>query len=197
MTTPKTPEIKIYCAHKKLVPVIELLKLQHTLNPKTHSEDQLAAFREIIKVNGVRRPVTVSNLSGRIVAGHGLLLALAGLGVALAPVDTQDFKDEAHELAHLAADNKLSDLGEMDEAAMSRVIKQIEAGGLDAQLAGILAELETPVTLKEVAIQPPPKMAWVLLGIPIHEFAKVQTLLDQMPRTAIMHTTANDVEGAK
>jgi hypothetical protein len=190
-------EPKIYCSFTKLVPVVDLLTKQHPLNPKSHPEEQLATFREIIKANGVRRPITVSNLSGCIVAGHGLLLALADLGCVHAPVDFQDFKDEAHELAHLAADNKLADLGEVNEAAMSKVVKQIEAGGLDSILAGIVAELETPAKLKEITIQPPPKMAWVLIGCPIVDFAKVQPLLDKMPNTATMHTTANDVEGGK
>ena len=85
----------------------------------------------------------------------------------------------------------------MNEAAIRKVVQQIEDSGLDRQLAGILADLETPVTLKEIVIQPPPKMAWVLIGIPIVEFAKVQSLLDQMPATAVIHTTANDVEGGK
>jgi len=195
MQQPTSFEPKIYCAFGKLVPVAELLKLQHPLNPKSHPEDQIAAFKAIIKANGIRRPITVSNLSGCVVAGHGLLLTLAELGAVSAPVDYQDFKDEAHELAHLAADNKLAELGEVNDAAMKRVVKQIEDGGLDAQLAGILAELETPAKLKEITIQPPPKMAWVLIGLPIYEFAKVQTLLDQMPKTAVIHTTANDVEG--
>ena len=180
-----------------LVPVAELLTRQHPTNTKTHPEQQLAVFREIVKANGIRRPITVSNLSGNIVAGHGLLLALAGLGVVMAPVDYQDFANEAHELAHLAADNRLADLGEVNEAAIRKVVQQIEDSGLDRQLAGILADLETPVTLKEIVIQPPPKMAWVLIGIPIVEFAKVQSLLDQMPATAVIHTTANDVEGGK
>jgi len=173
-----TFEPKIYCTFTKLVPVAELLKLQHPQNPKTHPEGQIAAFKAIVQANGIRRAITVSNLSGKIVAGHGLLLTLAELGAVNAPVDYQDFKDEAHELAHLAADNKLTELGEVNEAEMRKVVKQIEDGGLDKALAGILTELETPVTLKEIEIKLPPKMAWVLVGVPIIEFAKVQTLLD-------------------
>jgi hypothetical protein len=131
-TTPEAQfEPKIYCTFTKMVSIAELLKLQHPLNPKRHPEEQVAAFKEIIRHNGIRRPITVSKLSGKIVAGHGLLQALEQLKAQHAPVDYQDFKDEAHELAHMMADNKLAEYGITDEAQLKAVVKQIEDGGLD------------------------------------------------------------------
>ncbi len=131
---------KVYCSHSELVPLFELKA--HPQNPKSHPVEQLQAFAEIIKGNGIRRPITVSRRSGFIVAGHGLFQALEMMGALKAPVDYQDFKDEAHELAHLAADNKLAEYGVVNEAQLNNVVRHIEANGLDKALAGVLSELE-------------------------------------------------------
>lgn len=34
-----------------------------------------------------------------------------------------------------------------------------------------------------------------LLNLPLEQFGKVQALLDKLPRSAIVHTTANDKTG--
>jgi len=140
---------KIYCAFKRAVPINELKP--HPLNPKKHPDEQIAAFKEIIKANGIRRPITVSNLSGFIVAGHGLYETLVELGATEAPVDFQDFKDEAHELAHMMADNKLAEYGVTNDVQLKAVIKQINEGGLDKEIAGVLEALENEVEEVEPA----------------------------------------------
>lgn len=140
---------KIYCAYTALVPLVDLKP--HPQNPKSHPIEQIEAFKEIVKVNGIRRPITVSKRSGFVVAGHGLLQTLELLGVHDAPVDFQDFKDEAHELAHLAADNKLAEYGVVNEAQLKSVVKQIEAHGLDKALAGILDELDVVLAEDDTA----------------------------------------------
>ena len=63
-----------------------------------------------MKHQGWRHPITVSKQSGYIVAGHGRLAAAQSLGWAKAPVDMQDFENEADEFAHLIADNKIAEL---------------------------------------------------------------------------------------
>lgn len=137
----KVGRIKIYCAYSKLVPLDELKP--HPLNANRHPDTQIALFKEIIRGNGIRRPVTVSNRSGHVVAGHGLIAALRALRVKAAPVDFQDFEDEAHELAHLAADNRIAELGEIDDKALAKVIREIESKGGDLDLTGFaLSDLD-------------------------------------------------------
>ena len=43
------------------------------------------------------------------------------------PVDYQDYASEAEELADLLADNRLSELAELDEDDLKRVIESIRA----------------------------------------------------------------------
>lgn len=54
---------------------------------------------------------------------------------------------------------------------------------------------ETPTKLVTMKIKQPPQMAWALIAIPLEQFGKVQALLDKLPRSAIVHTTANDKTG--
>ena len=61
-----------------------------------------------------RNPVTVSNRSGLIVRGHGRLEAALLIGCETIPVEEQDYATDAEELADLLADNRLSELAELD-----------------------------------------------------------------------------------
>ncbi len=186
-------QLPIKCAHTKLLTVDELLPKVHPLNPKQHPPEQIESFKKILAHQGIRRPIVISKRSGLIVAGHGLLETLAAMKCDKAPVDYQEFASEADELAHMVADNKLAEAGEINQVQLD----SIEQAGLDKALAGIVEDLDsrTPTDLKPVTIQPPPKMAWALVGIPIQHFGKVQKLLEQLPPEAKVCTTANDYEG--
>jgi hypothetical protein len=133
------PRVKIACSHTELVPTGSLTP--HPRNPKTHPQAQIEAFKSILLENGIRRPVVVSRLSGCIVAGHGLWQALTELGVELCPVDFQDFADEAHELAHLTADNQLGTYGVTNDLQLQAIVNDLSAAGMDRAIAGILADI--------------------------------------------------------
>jgi ParB-like chromosome segregation protein Spo0J len=91
------PEIRIECAYDKLVSIDQLRP--NLKNPNTHSEEQIAKLALLIKNHGWRHPITVSNRSGFIVAGHCRLMAAKLLELKQVPVDYQDFASEAEEFA--------------------------------------------------------------------------------------------------
>ena len=190
-------QLPIKCAHSELLSVKDLKSKVHPQNPKHHPAEQIASFRKILEHQGIRRPVVISKRSGLIVAGHGLLETLVVMRCDKAPVDYQDFATEADELAHMLADNKLAELGQINEAQVSKIIADIEGAGLDRELAGLIAELETKTEIKPVSILPPPTMAWALIGIPIEHFGKVQKVLEMLPGEAKVLTTTNNNEGEK
>lgn len=181
----------INCAHDAMVDVSKLKP--HPQNPNKHPKGQVRIYAKIIQHQGWRRPITVSNQSGFIVAGHGALAAAIELGVDKVPVDYQDFKTPADECAHMIADNRLPQMSEMDDAAVAAIVAD---HNLDAELAGIFDETEpaAPVELKPIAIQPPPKMAWVLIGIPLVKFDKINATIEELAKIpeVVMETTAND-----
>ena len=87
--------IAVYCAHDKIADTDELVG--NPRNPNKHPQDQITALAKIIKRQGWRHPIVVSNRSGFVVKGHGRLLAAKELGVSQAPVDYQDYESEASE----------------------------------------------------------------------------------------------------
>src|SRR5207244_9866035 len=100
--------IKVHGAHDELVGLDRLQS--HPRNPNKHPQEQIELLGEIIRSQGWRAPITVSNLSGFITRGHGRLAAAKLIGAKKAPVDFQDYSSEESELADMVADNKIAEL---------------------------------------------------------------------------------------
>lgn len=101
---------------------------EHPKNANRHPVEQIARLASILKYQGFRSPIVVSNLSGCIVAGHGRLQAAILNGWPSVPVVYQDFENEDQELAHLHADNLISRWSDID---LSIINSQIGEFGPD------------------------------------------------------------------
>jgi hypothetical protein len=128
--------MKIHCAYDQLVPLAELEAKRHPKNPNTHSAAQVAAIAAVLEGNGWRQSIVVSNRSGLMTRGHGRLDAALLLGAESAPVDFQDYESEEAEIADMIADNRLSELSEMDEDQLVKVLQELQAAGHDIELTG-------------------------------------------------------------
>lgn len=126
--------IPVYCAFDELADIGSLKP--HPRNPNRHPESQIALLAKIIKAQGWRAPITVSNRSGYIVRGHGRLLAAQLLGVKQVPVDRQDYASDEEELADLIADNRIAELAEMDSTMLKDVLEELDTGAFDMELTG-------------------------------------------------------------
>jgi len=126
--------IIVYCSHDKIVPLDELKPNPRNYNK--HPEAQIALLAKNIKAVGWRHPITVSNLSGQIVAGHARLEAARRLGLSSAPVNFQDFKDASEEMAVLIADNRLAELAEASMPELKDLLLELDTGALDMELTG-------------------------------------------------------------
>ncbi len=159
--------IPVHCAHDQIADVDVLVP--NPRNPNRHSDEQIRLLAKIIKHQGWRAPITVSNRSGFIVRGHGRLTAAKLLGVDLVPVDRQDYATEAEEWADLIADNRLSELNEMDGASLTELLRELDAGMLavlgadmeltgftEAALAEVMSQLQPEEELEEVEAPEPP-----------------------------------------
>ena len=125
---------EIHCAHDEVKNLAELV--DHPRNPNTHSDQQIQMLGKIIAAQGWRAPIVVSKRSGFIVAGHARLKAAYFLGLDNAPVNLQDFKNEAEETAHLIADNRIAELAEMNNAALKDLLIELDTGEIDMDLTG-------------------------------------------------------------
>lgn len=110
-------DIKIHCAYDKLVPISEI-----KLNPENrnkHPESQILHMMKVIKYNGVRRNITVSNRSGVVTVGNGRFKCMQRLGMTHVPVDYQDYESDEAEYADGVADNALAMQAELDKSGIN------------------------------------------------------------------------------
>lgn len=168
-------------------------------NARAHGDEQVALIAKSVRHQGWRWPIIVSRRSGYIVAGHGRLKAARLLKVATVPVVYQDFPDARSEEAFRLADNRLPELAEQQTAIIKDLIEELNDGQFDTDLTGYTSDVielmmtsDTP--MKPLDVKPPPRMAWVLVGVPIGDWAKVAPMAESAAciEGSIVETTIND-----
>ena len=126
--------IPVYCAFDELIDITTLVPSPR--NPNQHPQKQIELLAKIIKNQGWRAPITVSNRSGFVVRGHGRLLAAQLMGVDQVPVDRQDYATEAEEWADLIADNRIAELSQIDDTMLASLLSEINTADFDVNLTG-------------------------------------------------------------
>ena len=156
--------VAVFCAFDEVVAADSLIP--NPRNPNRHSDEQIRLLAKIIKHQGWRAPITVSNLSGFIVRGHGRLMAAQKLGLEDVPIDRQDYATEAEEWADLIADNRLSELSEIDNPSLKDLLEELDTGllealGADMELTGFteqaMADIMSQFHVGEVTEDEPPE----------------------------------------
>lgn len=115
--------------------MVELSRLtDHPRNYRSHPPDQLAHLVASIEAHGFYRNVVVAR-DYTILSGHGVVKAARSMGRARGPVVRLDLDpNEPRALQILAGDNEVAHLGEVDDRALSLILKEIR----DADEAGLL-----------------------------------------------------------
>lgn len=119
---------------------IEIYKIDEIkLNPNNrnkHPEEQIDRLSKIIKYQGFRRPVTISNRTGFLVAGEGRYLAAKKLGYTEIPVMFQDYESEEQEYADGIADNAVDKMAQLDYSSINLDLQNL-GPEFDIDLLGI------------------------------------------------------------
>ncbi len=137
--------VPVHCAHDAIVDVATLVP--NPKNPNTHPDTQIQLLGRIIRQTGWRQPITVSKRSGFIVKGHGRLAAALLEGVKEAPVDYQNYTNDAEEYADLVADNRIAELAEIDNKLLADIFADIDTGEIPMELTGFTEdEVESLIT---------------------------------------------------
>lgn len=143
--------VPVHCAHDAIVDVATLVP--NPKNPNTHPDTQIQLLGRIIRQTGWRQPITVSKRSGFIVKGHGRLAAALLEGVKEAPVDYQNYTNDAEEYADLVADNRIAELAEIDNKLLADIFADIDTGEIPMELTGFTeAEVESLITAMSEAL---------------------------------------------
>lgn len=107
----------VHCAYDQLIGIDEL-KL-HPKNRNEHPPEQIERLAKVLKYQGWRYAVNVSNQTGLVNSGHGRILAAKLNGWTHVPVKYQDFENEDQEYASLIADNAIASWAELDLAGVN------------------------------------------------------------------------------
>ena len=87
-------------------------------NARTHSKKQIAQIARSIKSFGFNNPILVDSL-GKVVAGHGRLMAAQQLGLETVPTIRLDHLSPQQLKAYAIADNRLAELAGWDPALLA------------------------------------------------------------------------------
>jgi DNA modification methylase len=137
--------MEIKCAFDEQQPISTLLP--NPRNPNKHPKEQIKLLAKIMKYQGWRSPIVVSNQSGFITKGHGRREAALLNGWTEAPVDFQDYSTSDEEYADMVADNKIAELA---ESSMDMILSDAAQlmPGFDLELLGI-PEFKLPEELQD------------------------------------------------
>ena len=97
----------------------------HPRNYQAHPDDELAHIMESITTHGFYRNVVIAQ-DGTILAGHGVVEASRKLGLATVPAIRVDYApDDPRALKLLVSDNEIRHLAEVDDRALSELLKEL------------------------------------------------------------------------
>ncbi len=111
------------------------------LNPRKHSNGQQKRIGRSIEKFGFNVPILIDE-TGRVIAGHGRVLACRRLGWTEVPTIRLDHMDERQVRLFMIADNRLTELGSWDEQLLAQTFQELssidlELGSeLDLELSG-------------------------------------------------------------
>ncbi len=112
---------------------------QIKLNPKNrnkHPQEQIDRLVEIIRYQGFRRPVSISNQTGFLSCGEGRYLAAQQIGLKEIPAIMQDYDSQDQEYADGVADNAIDKWAELDFSGINSDIGDL-GPDLDIDMLGI------------------------------------------------------------
>jgi len=120
-----------------MLPVLDLEP--YARNARTHSDEQVKALAESIKTFGFTNPV-LTHSSGRIIAGHGRVLAAKKAGLDQVPCIVLGHLTDAMVRAYTIADNQLASMAGWDYDVLAVEIDALREEDFDISSLGFTKE---------------------------------------------------------
>ncbi len=109
-------------------------------NARVHAPRQVARIADSIAAFGFNVPVLIEE-KGRVLAGHGRVLAARRLRLKEVPTITLDHLTEAQTRAFMIADNRLGELASWDDGRLGLELEELKSLDLDFSIEATGFEL--------------------------------------------------------
>lgn len=167
-------------------------------NPR-HNEAAVEKVAKSIREFGWRQPIVVDE-DGVIIAGHTRWRAARELGLDKVPVHVATGLTPAQVKGYRLADNRVGEEATWNEGLLGIELGELREMGLSLDLTGFDDDelqklLGDELTIVErVSVQPPPTMAWVLVGIPTVRYGEIAELIERIAANpdTLVETVLND-----
>lgn len=173
----------------------DLVPSEH--NWRTHPQAQQDALRGVLTEIGYADALLARELpDGRLTLVDGHLRRDLDPD-QIVPVLILDV-DEAEAKKLLLTLDPLAAMAEANAEALDSLLREVDTGSEAVQslLDGLASQVDDngEVEIKQLSTLPPPKMAWVLIGIPVVRFAEIAADVERLAAMpdVILETTAND-----
>ena len=164
-------------------------------NVRTHDSKNLESIKASLARFGQQKPIVV-NSKGIIVAGNGTMMAAKMLNWSSVEIVRTNLEG-AEAIAYAIADNRTAELAGWDEVALAQQLAELQL--LDDSLVlvtGFDLPDETSTEFIEHSLCPPPKLAWVLVGIDISRYIEISNIVEKLSAIdgVIIETQLTDEE---
>jgi 5-methylcytosine-specific restriction protein A len=172
-----------------------------TTNPKnwrTHPETQVKALREVIDEVGWAGALLFNEATGRLIDGHARKELFAGKSKV--PVLVGSWT-EAQEKKILATLDPLATLAQKNADKLDALLAELapSTAAIDELLRELGSKAPAPLPsgttpLQPVDTLPPPRMSWVLIGIPTVRFGEIAGQVEELAAVEgiVCETTVNN-----
>ena len=99
-------------------------------NPRRHTKKQVRQIAESIRNFGFNVPVLIDR-EGRVIAGHGRILACVELGLTEVPTVCLDHLTPQQVRAFRIADNRLTEISTWYDRLLAQQLQELAVHGLD------------------------------------------------------------------
>jgi len=156
-------------------------------NVRQHDDDQIELIKSSLLEYGQQRPILAGH-DGTVRAGSGTLVAAAAMGWTEIDVVRTELVG-AKAKAYALVDNHTTDRSHFNPDRLAAGLADLAESGIDLSELGLAADAdeapdedEDDVPLIAHSVLPPPKMAWVLVGLPTVRFGEIARAIESLGR---------------
>jgi hypothetical protein len=143
--TPEAVQAMIDSMTLEKVPIEELHEFE--MNPRSHGED-VSFLVSSISGFGWTNPILAQRGTGRVIAGHGRLLAAREKGLKILPVIFFDY-DDTEATAYTITDNASAEHSEWNFGNLETLLRDLQIDGFDLEMTGLEKGMLDSLTMED------------------------------------------------